>query len=111
MSVRNLRSGTFSGTYSEILNVGEDLVVEREVIAGDNINASLLLDVPVLETKSFCLGEEVSLGELSAPVCFSSLLQVAVDAHAGKTEDGAARQLISRSYTEDLCLGKRTIEP
>jgi hypothetical protein len=83
-------------TYPEILDVGEDLVVEREVIARNDINTGLLLNIPVLETKPLGLGKEVGLGELSAPVCFGGLLQVAVDAHAGKTEDGADRQLASR---------------
>ena len=85
-------------TYPEILDMGEDLVVERKVIAGDDIDAGLLLNVPVLEAKSFGLGEEVSLGELSTPVCFRGLLQVAVDAHAGETEDGAARQLAIANF-------------
>lgn len=65
----------------------ENLVVESEVVAGDDIDAGLLLDVPVVETESLGLSEELSLGELSAPVCFSCLLQVAVDSHAGETED------------------------
>lgn len=78
-------------TYAEVLDVGEDLVVQGEVIARDDINASILLDVPVLQTESLGFREKVGLGELSAPVCFSGLLQVAVDAHAGETEDRAAR--------------------
>lgn len=69
--------------------MGENLVVESEVIAGDDIDTGLLLDVPVLETKSLGLSEEVCLGELSAPVGFSGLLEVAVNAHTGETEDGS----------------------
>ena len=80
-------------TYAEVLDVGEDLIVEGEVIAGNDIDASLLLDVPVLKTEPLGLGEEVGLGELAAPVSFGGLLQVAVDAHAGETEDGAAGQV------------------
>jgi hypothetical protein len=78
-------------TYAEILDVGEDLVVEGEVIAGDDIDTGLLLDVPVLETQSLGLGEELCLGELAAPVSFGGLLQLTVCSHAGETEDGSAR--------------------
>jgi hypothetical protein len=67
--------------------VGEDLIVESKVIAGDDIDACLLLDVPVLETESLGFGEEVSLRELAAPVSFGCFLQFAVGSHAGETED------------------------
>ena len=46
----------------------EDLVVESEVIAGDDIDTGILLDLPVGETKALGLLEELSLGELSTPV-------------------------------------------
>ena len=83
------------GTYTEVLDVGEDLVVEGEVIAGDDVDTGLLLDVPVLKTESLGLGEEVGLRELAAPVSFGGLLQVTVDAHAGETEDGSVEVRIS----------------
>ena len=67
--------------------MGEDLIVESKVIAGDDINASILLDLPVSKTKSLGLCEQVGLGELSTPVCFGCLLQVTVDTHARETED------------------------
>lgn len=97
--------------YPEVLDVGEDLVVEREVIAGNDINASILLDVPVLKTKPLGLGEEVGLRQLPAPVSFGGLLQVAVDTHSGETKDGAVRQSASRSYIEALYRESHTIEP
>ena len=75
-------------TYTEVLDVGENLIVESEVIARNDINAGLLLDVPVLETKSLCFRKELSLRELATPVCLSSLLQVTVDSHARETENG-----------------------
>lgn len=73
--------------YTEVLDLVKDLIVESEIIAGNDIDTSILLNLPVCKTKSLGLGEEVSLGKLSTPVCFSSLLQVTVDTHAGKTEN------------------------
>jgi hypothetical protein len=75
--------------------VGEDLIVESEVIAGNDVDASVLLDGPVLKTEPLGLGEEVGLRELTAPVSFGGFLQVAVDAHARETEDGAAGQQLA----------------
>lgn len=63
------------------------MIVESEVIARDDIDAGLLLDVPVLETESLGLREELGLGELSTPVSFGGLLQITVDSHTGETED------------------------
>ena len=54
--------------YTKVLDVCEDLIVESEVIAGNDVDAGLLLNVPVLETKSLCLSKEVILRELTAPV-------------------------------------------
>jgi hypothetical protein len=84
-------AGVALKTYAEILDVGEDLVVESEVIAGNDIDTGLLLDVPVLETQSLGLGEELCLGELAAPISFGGLLQLTVCSHAGKTENGSAK--------------------
>ena len=74
--------------YSEVLDLVKNLVIESEVIAGNDIDTSLLLNVPVLQTESLCLSEEVSLGKLAAPVCLSCLFQVTESSHAGETEDG-----------------------
>ena len=74
-------------TYTEVLDVGEDLVVEGEIIAGNDVDASVLLDVPVLKTESLGLAEELGLGDLPAPVSFGGLLQVTVDTHARETEN------------------------
>ena len=73
--------------------MGENLVVESEVIAGNNIDAGLLLDVPVLKTQSLGLSEEVSLRDLAAPVSFGGLLQLTVGSHAGETEDGSVIEI------------------
>jgi hypothetical protein len=80
-------------TYTEVLDLVEDLIVESEVIAGDDIDASLLLDVPVFKTESLGLAQELSLGELATPVCFGRLLQVTVDTHTRETEDGSAKHM------------------
>jgi hypothetical protein len=46
----------------------KDLVVEGEVVAGDDVDTGILLDLPVGKTEAFGLSEEVSLGDLSTPV-------------------------------------------
>jgi len=49
--------------------VREHLVVQGEVVAGDDVHAGVLLDLPVREPETLGLGEEVRLRELAAPVC------------------------------------------
>ena len=63
------------------------MVVESEVVARDDVDAGLLLDIPVLKTESLGLAEQISLGELSAPVCLGRLLQVTVGSHTRETEN------------------------
>ena len=65
----------------------QDLVVEGKVIAGNDIDACLLLDLPMLETESLSLLEKVLARELASPVCFSGLLEVTESSHAGETQD------------------------
>ncbi len=77
-------------TYTEVLDLVEDLIVESEVIARDYIYAGLLLDVPVFKTESLSFAQELSLGKLATPVCFGRLLQVTIDTHTRETEDGSA---------------------
>jgi hypothetical protein len=80
--------------------VVEDVVIESEVTAGDDINTGILLDLPVSKTQTLGLGEEVSLGDLAAPVGFSGLLEVTVHTHAGETEDSGLNHLAGYScYT------------
>lgn len=91
-------------TYTEILDVGENLIVESEVVAWDNIDTGLLLDVPVFQTESLTLSEELSLGELACPVTFSGLLQLTEGTHARETEDGSARKvMLAYWYEEEVC--------
>ena len=67
----------------------EDLVVEGEVIAGDDVDTSILLDLPVLLTESLSLRKQVITGELSTPVSLSGLLQVTESSHTGETQNSA----------------------
>jgi hypothetical protein len=46
----------------------QDLVVEGEVVTGDDIDASIFLDLPVLESQSLALLQEFFLRELVSPV-------------------------------------------
>jgi len=47
----------------------EDVVVESKVVAGDDVDSGLLLDLPVGEAKPLGLGQELVLGNLASPVC------------------------------------------
>lgn len=64
-------------SYPEKLDVIENLIIESEVIAGDEINAGIFLDLPVLQSKTLALREEIIPREFATPVGFSGLLQVA----------------------------------
>lgn len=55
-------------TYTEVLNVAEDLVIEGKVIAGDDVGTGILLDLPVVKSKPLGLRQELGLGQLSTPV-------------------------------------------
>lgn len=72
--------------YIEQLDVVEEVVVESEVVAGDDIDTGILLDVPVLETQTLALSKELVLRKLASPVGLVGLLQLAVRAHAGEPE-------------------------
>ena len=74
-------------THTEELDVVKNVVVEGEIIARDNIDAGLLLYLPVGKTETLALSEKVFLGQLSAPVGFSGFLEVTVYSHTGETED------------------------
>lgn len=54
--------------YTKVLDLGQHLVVEGKVIAGDDVDAGVLLDLPVGQPKALGLGEEVGLGDLASPV-------------------------------------------
>lgn len=73
----------------------EDLVVEGKVVAGDNINASILLELPVLQTESLSLSQELIARDLVTPVSLGGLLEVTELSHTRETQDGAAGDAIS----------------
>jgi len=74
--------GTGGPTHAEELDVVEDMVVVSKVVGGDNVDTGILLDLPVCESKSLALGEEVGLRELVAPVGLVGLLQVTEDTNS-----------------------------
>lgn len=86
--------GVTLGDGSEELVVVEDLIVEGEVVAGNNIDTGILLDLPVLETKTLALSEELIAGDLVRPVSLGSLLEVTESSHAGETQNRSI-QIIS----------------
>jgi hypothetical protein len=55
-------------TYTKVLDLVEDVVVESEVVAGDDVDTGILLDLPVSKAETLGLSKEVRLGDLSAPV-------------------------------------------
>lgn len=91
--------GVTLGDGSEELVVVEDLIVEGEVVAGNNIDTGILLDLPVLQTKTLALSEELIAGDLVSPVSLGGLLEVTESSHAGETQN-RSNQIISN------CLGK-----
>lgn len=80
-------------TYVEKLDVVKDLIVESKVVAGDDVDAGILLDLPVSETEPLALSDELVARELATPVSLSGLLEVTVHTHTGKTEDRGLNHL------------------
>jgi hypothetical protein len=65
-------------TYVEELDVVKNVVVEREVVAGNGTGTGLLLELPVGSTEGLSgLDEGLDAG-LSAPVGLSGLLELTV---------------------------------
>lgn len=73
-------------TYVEELDVVKEMVVVGEVVAGDDIDASILLDLPVLETETLALSQKLIARQLVSPVSLVGLLELTVRTHAGETE-------------------------
>jgi hypothetical protein len=76
-----------SQTHVKQLDVVKDLVVEGEVVGGDDVDTGILLDLPVSKTETLSLSEEGLLGDLVGPVSFSGLLEVSQDSHTRETQD------------------------
>lgn len=69
-------------TYVEELDVVEDMVIVGKVVGGDDVDAGILLDLPVGETEPLGLGEELILGELASPVGLVGLFEITEDTNA-----------------------------
>lgn len=59
---------TVGFTYTKVLDVGKHLIVQGKVIGGDDVDAGILLDLPVSEPQPLGLGEQLILRNLSTPV-------------------------------------------
>lgn len=104
-----MQTGANGVTYSEELDVVKNLVVEGEVVAGDDVDTSVLLDLPVLQTESLSLLQQVLAGDLLSPVCFGGFLEVTELSHTREAQNGA---VISVSCEYPMRRGARlTIEP
>jgi hypothetical protein len=66
--------GVSLGNSTKVLDVREDLIVESKVVAGDDVDAGILLDLPMSQTQPLGLLEELGLRDLAAPVSLRSLL-------------------------------------
>lgn len=53
--------GVSFGNDAKELDLAQNLIVESEVIAGDDVDARSFLDLPVFESQSLTLVEEVIL--------------------------------------------------
>lgn len=58
------------------------MVVVGKVVGGDDVDAGILLDLPVGETEPLGLGEEFILGELASPVGLVGLFEITEDTNA-----------------------------
>lgn len=75
------------GDSTKELDVVEDLVVESEVIAGNDLDTSILLDLPVLLTESLSLSQQLIPRDLVTPVSLGGLLEVTESSHTGETQN------------------------
>ena len=65
------------------------LIVVAEVVAGNQIDACGLLQLPVLGAQLLGGGTHLIKGGVALPICFNDLLQLTVLADARKTGDGS----------------------
>lgn len=66
----------------------QDLVVEGEVVGGDDIDTSGLLQLPVVGSDLLTLGQQFFDRSLLGPVGLGDLLQLSLSADTGETQDG-----------------------
>ena len=65
----------------------QDVIIVGEVVAWDDIDSSVFLNLPMLLTKTLTFRQQLILGELFRPVRFCGFLQVTVYSHTGKAKD------------------------
>lgn len=73
--------------YAESLYVIENMVVVCKVIAWYDIDARVFLYLPVSQSQTLALGEQVTLRQLSTPVSLGGFLKVAHGSHAGEPKN------------------------
>lgn len=64
--------------YAEELDVIQNVVVEREIVAGNSTSTGVLLDLPVCSTEILSGLYEVFGVDLTAPVSLGGLLELTV---------------------------------
>ena len=65
----------------------QDLVVQGEITARNDINTSILLDLPVLKTQSLRLLQKVITRDLLPPVSLRGLFEVTKSSYTRETEN------------------------
>jgi hypothetical protein len=80
-------------TYAEVLDVVEDVVVESKVAAGDAVDTSILLNLPVSKTKTLSFLEKLGLGDLATPVYIGRVVRKFLRLSDGKVRVAATYKL------------------
>ena len=92
------------------------LVVKGKVVAGDDVNAGIFLDLPVGKSKTFGLSQKVGLREVASPVFSLMSVQINHDESRHSNWTGVSTytlQWLSSSHGLHPCGGnpRRRIEP
>jgi hypothetical protein len=69
------------------------MVVEGKVVGGDDVDTSILLDLPVCQAEPLALSKEISLGDLVTPVGLIGLLEVTKDSNSPSSQSQSAHRL------------------
>lgn len=67
-SLTGIGFGLAKYAYTEVLDMGKDLVIKSKVVARDDIDTGVLLDLPVGETETLGLSKEIGLRNIASPV-------------------------------------------
>jgi hypothetical protein len=101
----NRVTGNVWAAYVKKLNVVKKVVVEGEVVARDDVDAGILLDLPVLQSQALTLLQQLVPRELVCPVGLVGLLELTIRAHAGKPENGRENHCDERSLLGGVRVG------